>query len=203
VRSESLLCSQGRGNVLDLLLNNLLGLAVEEVVEFQLQFCGIVIFKQGRFFFKSVEFRLSLGFGLWILIEQPLLLVLHQTHIFFSSEIAVLLQEKGVVFVLVEVQNCVQILLVEILGMELAVDDVSFLQFVVSAQQHLQILFDLGCCLGFNFRRNAFEIIDGPPPESFHELVKVFSCPLYKPLEVVLFILLLKLRRNWLRVLSK
>lgn len=79
------------------------------------------------------------------------MLLLHHVDVFISAKIMIFLEQNGIVFVLVEVQNCFKVLLVEIFLLKLSEDDIAFFGFSEPCQEHIEVVLYLLSRFGFNF----------------------------------------------------
>ena len=85
--------------------------------------------------------------------------------------------------------------------LELADNDVAFLGFSESSQEHIEVVLHLLGCLGVDFTCDTFNIVDRSPSESFDELQIISLSPLAETLRRLVGIFLLHFIRNLLKVL--
>ena len=128
------------------------------------------------------------------------MLLFDKIDILISSKIVILLQQNGIIFVLIKVENCLQILLIKVFVLKLPQHNVSFLGFSESCEKHIQIMLHLLRGLGVDFGGYAFDVLNGSSFEGFDELVIVLECPIAESLRNLLVILIFYFLRNLLVV---
>lgn len=129
VIAKGLLSSDSSRNVLQLLLHELFGLSIVEVVKTQRQVLLVAL--------------TLVHINIWILLLESVVLLLHHVHVLVPPEVVVFLQHDGIVLVLREVQDGLKVLLVKVLVLELFDHDVSLLGFTEARQEDVQIVLNL------------------------------------------------------------
>ena len=71
------------------------------------------------------------------------MLLLHHREVFESAKVMVFLEEDGIVFVLLEIENGLKIFLIKIFLLEFLEDDVSLFGLSESSQEDIEIVLDL------------------------------------------------------------